>query len=53
MSPLERRLQQLEQEMSDSRQRIIWTEPDESQEDALRRVRPLEPDEIPTFVGWQ
>jgi hypothetical protein len=53
MKSLERRLQQLEQESAADRSRIIWIEPAESQEDALRQVRPLESNETPVFVGWR
>jgi hypothetical protein len=53
MTNLLSRLERLEREQPVTRQRIIWIEPDESQDQALNRVDPLAPGESPVFVGWK
>jgi hypothetical protein len=53
MTNLLSRLERLEREQPATRPRIIWIEPDETREEALRRSRPLEADEAPEFVGWE
>jgi hypothetical protein len=46
------RLEKLEAGQPSIRQRIVWIEPSETQDEALRRVAPLEAGETPLFVGW-
>jgi hypothetical protein len=46
------RLERLEADQTTTRQRIVWIEPDETQDQALSRVKPLEPCESPLFIGW-
>jgi hypothetical protein len=46
------RLERLEAEQPTTRPRIVWIESDETQDQALSRVDPLEPGEVPVFVGW-
>lgn len=53
MNPLERRLDALERKQPTTRQRIVWIEQDETQDQALSRVAPLEAFETPLFVGWK
>jgi hypothetical protein len=53
MTNLLNRLERLEREQPVTRQRIIWIEPDETQDQALGRVAPLESRESPLFVGWR
>ena len=52
MTNLLRRLERLKREQPVMRQRFIWIEPEETQDQALSRVAPLESDETPLFVGW-
>jgi hypothetical protein len=52
MTNLVSRLERLEREQPVTRQRIIWIERDETQDQVLARSAPQEPDESPVFVGW-
>jgi hypothetical protein len=47
------RLERLERDQPATRQRIVWIEPDETQDQALSRIAPLEPGEVPILVGWR
>jgi hypothetical protein len=53
MTNLLSRLERLEREQLAKRQRIVWMENGDTQAKALSRVDPLEPGEIPVFVGWE
>lgn len=52
MNTLQRRLEALEMEAGD-RLRIVWIEPGETRDEALRRAGVLAAGEAPVFVGWQ
>jgi hypothetical protein len=52
MTNLLSRLERLEREHPAARQRFIWIEPDETQEQVLGRAAAMGSDEIPIFVGW-
>ena len=52
MTNLLSRLERLEREQPQARQRIVWMEPGDTQSQALSRAAPLEPGETPLFVGW-